>query len=205
VKEFKVNDAATGKLFGKYHDVLLLLFGFFLTTIVGGYLGAKYQERAWAHDLAAKRYDAQLDAASKVFDDISRLLDRRLYRARTLLWAYKGSEDEEEIQLRRKEYREVVEDWNGSLNRNLVLVERYFGPSLRAELEGDIAKGFKDIHNALDAYRKNPEPAKLAELERQIDSFNPTIYGFNLELLEHIQNGDIGQSPDSGAPIRRGV
>jgi hypothetical protein len=172
---------------------------------VGGYLGYKYQERAWEHDLAAKRYDAQLEAASRSFDGISRLLDRRLYRARTLLWAYKGNESDDEIQSRRKEYRAVVEEWNGSLNRNLIFVERYFGQALRAEFEGEIADGFRAIHGDLDACRKKPEPAELPSIEARINAFSPVIYGFNLRMLEQLQNGAVGDSIGSSVPIGRGV
>jgi hypothetical protein len=201
-----MSNGANEKLFGKYHELLLLLLGFFLTTIAGGYLAHKYQERAWEHELAAKRYDARLEAASRSFDEISRLLDRRLYRARTLLWAYKGDESAQEIQLRRNEYREVVEEWNGSLNRNLIFVERYFGQSLRGELEGEISDGFRNIHNALDAYRKSPDPSKIQDIEAKINAFNPVIYGFNLTMLEHIQGGAVGEEQSAtkaGVSLRR--
>jgi hypothetical protein len=181
------------KPFGRYHELGLLLTGFVLTTVFGTLLGYLYQQRSWEHDHRAKQYDAQVASASQAFDEISKLLDHRLFRAKTLMWAYMGEEEGEEIQLRRREYREVVDEWNGTLNRNLALLERYFGKEIQEEFENRIGAEFRFIHKTLNAYRKHPDPEALRELETRIEKFNPVIYTFNVRMLDCIQKGTIGE------------
>jgi len=193
-------------LFGRYHELGLLLIGFVLTTFLGSLLSYVYQQRSWEHEHLAKRYDAQVESASQAFDEISKLLDRRLFRAKTLMWAYMGEEEGEEIQLRRREYREVVDEWNGTLNRNLALLERYFGKEMQEEFENKIGAEFRSIHKTLNAYRKHPDPQALRDLETRIEKFNPVIYIFNVRMLDCIQKGTVGENGCKIEPVTgRGV
>ena len=61
-------------------QVLLLVIGFALTSVLGGALGYFFQTRSWAHQHRAQRRDQQHEQAMKVFQEVSSALDKRLYR-----------------------------------------------------------------------------------------------------------------------------
>src|SRR5262245_56208087 len=94
LNEKKINEGRSAKLFGKYHEVVLLLIGVLFTSLIGGALGYYFQEKSWENQNREKRYDAEISKASEVFDEVSRLLDRRSYRTRRLIWAYKDNDSE---------------------------------------------------------------------------------------------------------------
>ncbi len=71
-------------------QVVLLVVGFILTTVVGGMLGYYFQRRTWD----ANRRESERTAAASVFDDISRAMDERLYRMRLVYWSLKEGNDD---------------------------------------------------------------------------------------------------------------
>lgn len=178
------------KLFGKYHELALLLVGFGLTTIVGGSLGYYFQQKSWTNESNVRRYEGELSKSSEIFDDISGLLDRRLYATRRLIWAHKEG-DVDEVKIQREAYRQAVYEWNGNLNRNLARIERYFGKEMRADLDM-LRVAFRIIDDDLGKYRKAPEQNELKRIEDYVDQFNYKVYAFNLNMLTHIQQGKIG-------------
>lgn len=180
------------KLFGIYHEVTLLFLGFLLTTLVGGSLTYWYQKLAWDRDDLSKKKQEELSRAGAVFDDVSRLLDKRLYRLRKLEWAIEEGSSPSELISLRKQYQAVVSDWNENLNRNLALTDRYFGPELRQELEGSITEGFRNLHSELTKVLRDPSHKGLQQLKKDTDDFNPRIYAYNLRMLEPIQRGEVG-------------
>lgn len=186
------NNKSDGKLFGKYGDLTRLLIGFALTTVIGGALGIHFQNKSWRYQNDEKRYEAEITRASEIFDDLSHLLDRRTYRTRRLILAYRDNTDED-IKKWRDSYQEVLIQWNESLNRNLTLTQRYFGDDMRNKLD-DIREEFRKTDNALTAYRKAEKHNQndLKDIENGLDSFNYKIYGFNIEMLKHIQDGKVG-------------
>jgi hypothetical protein len=64
-----------------------------------------------------------------VFDEISRAMDRRLYRMWLWHWALKSG-DGDRIDKALNRYRTVLTEWNDNLSRNLALTYRYFGESV---------------------------------------------------------------------------
>lgn len=175
-----------------FDKVVLLMLGFVLTTVAGSFLSYRYQIRAWEREDLAQRKQDELARASVIFDDISKLLDRRLYRTRSVVWALKDRMPKSTVDQQREVYRVSLAEWNESLNRNLALIERYFGTDLRSEFEGEITDKFRDLHNELSSIIKNPTDSGIVELEESLNNFNPTIYMFNLEMLECIQRGEVG-------------
>jgi hypothetical protein len=182
------------KLFGKYHEIALMVLGFFLTTIVAGGITFWYQKKAWDRDDLSKRKQEEINRASVLFDDLSRLLDKRLYRLRNVQWALEGEKkaSQEELAALRAQYRAIIVEWNESLNRNLALTERYFGSDVRSQLEGSISGEFIALHKELKQVLSDPNDENIAQLEAHIDRFNPQIYIFNVRMIELLQRGEVG-------------
>jgi uncharacterized membrane protein len=65
--------------------------GFLLTTVLGGSLGFYFQQRTWNHQHAVQRREQRHEQAIRVFEELSRLMDRRLYRLRLLYWSRAAS------------------------------------------------------------------------------------------------------------------
>jgi hypothetical protein len=111
-------------------QLILLVIGFALTSVLGGLLGYWLQSRAWAHQHDVQRRDEERQQAVKTFEEVSSLLDRRLYRMRQLYWAARrkarGTGDDAGLDSALDDYREVLAQWNDGLNRTLALTETSF-------------------------------------------------------------------------------
>lgn len=59
-----------------------LVVGFLLTSVLGGILAFFFQRRQWTHQHAVQQEDLRRENATQVFEEVSRLLDKRLYRQR---------------------------------------------------------------------------------------------------------------------------
>jgi hypothetical protein len=186
------------KLFGRYNEFALLLLAFVLTTVVGGYLANKYQEKARKDAERAARLHQELTRASQVSEEISRALDRRLYRTRVLVWALKDDSPERELQSARDTYHIALAEWNENLNRLYSLVEYSFGNAMRQELEGNITEEFRSIHQDIYSCLQNRKDckSKIQTIEARIDKFNPEIYEYDYKMLAMIRQERVGSFID---------
>lgn len=191
------------------HDVRMAMLGFLLTTLAGGIIAYSFQyfenrqkekaeERAAAIQLAEQRRVA----ATALFDELSPLMDKRLYLWRQVAWGIEDRLVEESLSVKRAAYRALMLDWQFRLNRNRALVCRYFGPASGAVFEERILPGLRSVHDTLRVLLTAP-PARRAvfksgELNQVADSVNTIIYAFNNQLAEAIRRGDVGAT-DPGA------
>lgn len=189
------------KLFGRYNELVLLVLGFALTGVLGTIVSQNIQDRSWRFQREAEHRDRETDAATKVFDEVSRLMDRRLYRTRQVLWALQRNLPDADTDQKWSDYRTVLYEWNDNLNRNLALVERYFGDEMRGQLEGDIHYSLRSIGDKLETYRRErvKDPALLESAADLADQANNSIYVLNLAMLNLIQSGDVGAFISAGA------
>jgi ABC-type multidrug transport system fused ATPase/permease subunit len=182
-------------------QVVLLLLGFVLTTVVGGALGYYFQRRTWD----ANRRESERTAAAHVFDDISRAMDERLYRMRLVYWGLKGG-DEDRIVAAMEEYRATLVKWNDNLNRNHALVHRYFGGGVWAFLSGVLYEEFAIIGRHLEGwYRGRPdrEPGsadagRLSVTGRRLQALSNDIFELNRLMIAMIQRGSVRPLPRGG-------
>jgi hypothetical protein len=190
-------------------QLVLLIVGFALTTVAGGLLGYWLQSRTWRRQEHDRRRQAQLGAAADFYEDLSRLLDRRLHRMRQLDgWLNRPNQPGDEIERLLGRYREVIDEWNDSLNRNLALAIRYFGHDTHASLE-DLYRKFSTAGARIEArareYRDGgrASPPPVTEDLRFLDVL---IYDLNLRMIEAIQRGSVGigeaAAPHAGSAAR---
>ena len=64
------------------NEIIALVVGFVLTTVLGGWLGAGLQRRTWDHQNEVQLRQDELRRADDVCHSVSTLLDKRLYRMR---------------------------------------------------------------------------------------------------------------------------
>ena len=176
-----------------------ILLGFLLTTVLGGFLGVYLQQRSWAHRFKAERATAERDRAVQVFEETSRLLDRRLYRMRRLAWTLEREHNRPLSAQGQKslgDYDAVLFDWNDSINRILALLERYFGTERRDDLDYEIGALMRSVGAALEkrVRLENAQVEDLGGLQSDLDRLADLIYAFNVELIRSIQEGRLGPS-----------
>jgi len=180
-------------------DLAPILLGFLLTTVLGGFLGVYLQQRSWAHRFKVERATEERDRAVQVFEEISRLLDRRLYRMRRLAWTLEREHSRplsERGQKTLSDYDAVLFDWNDTINRNLALLERYFGNERRDDLDNEIGALMGSVGAALESgvRLENSVEVDLAGVQFDLDRLADLIYAYNVELIRSIQEGRLGPS-----------
>ena len=74
------------RLFGRYHDLVLLILGFVLSTVVGGVLTYYFQERSCRHQHGVVLSETERTEATGAFDEISFQMDRCICRMRRIIF-----------------------------------------------------------------------------------------------------------------------
>jgi hypothetical protein len=169
-------------------QLLLLVVGFVLTTVVGGLLGYFFQNRAWDHQNRITTEEARRTATFAVFEELSSLMDRRLYRMRVFDSALASDVSAEEIEAARAEYRLVRYDWNDNLNRNLARVESYFGPEIRSDIELGIYEDFSRLHTQLSRnYERRCNNNRVDSIGPELDAISDRVYQANVQMLQTLR------------------
>jgi hypothetical protein len=188
-------------------ELVLLVAGFVLTSVLGGLLGSYFQTRAWRHRYAAERRDERQRQAIRTFEEVSTLLDRRLYRMRRVWWSVKLSVEQgsraRDLESALEEYRRILFDWNDNLNRLLALVQTYFGAGIRQLLEEVVFEEFASIGRALDyGVRRVSSSSEAADdvprVGQRLTDLSNRVYRLNVRMLELFEKGLVGgEAPTS--------
>jgi hypothetical protein len=179
-----------------------VVVGFVLTTVVGGFLGSVFQRRSWNHQHSVQVMEQERERATQVFEELSRLMDKRLYRLRLLYWSLPA----EPVaggrtalsESRMDDYRQVLCEWNDGINRYLALLQRYFGESVRRKLDNEVGSSFVELGRKVEQLWKANE--KSIDLDGRLKALSSQVYGFNIEMIRTIQAKSIEMPP---ANLRR--
>lgn len=178
-------------------QVFLLILSFILTSVVGGLLGYYFQNRTWKHQNTARLQENERLTAKDVFEKISMLMDKRLYRSRLLSWSLEDeSVQDDVIEKHMAEYRQILYEWNDTLIRNLALVEAYFGNDVRQHLEGTVYESFKTIGGLLEKQYKEWKSSKKILItpatSTGLQKLSAEVYRLNFSMIRLIQSGRVG-------------
>lgn len=194
-------------------QLLLLVAGFVLTSVLGGLLGYFLQSRAWAHQHDVQRRDEEREQALKTFEEVSLLLDRRLYRMRRLYWAARrkarGTGDEAGLTSAQDDYREVLAAWNDNLNRTLALIETYFGRQTRTMLEDEVYEEFTVAGRGLEEIVRmvlaaGDERIEVPPFGYRVTRLSHRVYELNVRMLRLLEDETIGRSAPRMSPTAVG-
>jgi hypothetical protein len=180
-------------------QLVLLFVGFVLTTVAGGVLGFFFQRRNADIQYLAHLHEAERSAALGLFEEISTLMDRRLYRMRQLAWHLQRAGDSDgSVNAAMDAYRQIVFDWNDRLNRNLAMTEIYFGTDIREQVHA-LYGGFAEIGSRLEtASRTDGTEARHAEAT--LNSLSDAIYELNVQMIRRVREGAVGAFLAETAP-----
>jgi hypothetical protein len=188
------------------NEIIPLVVGFVLTTVLGGWLGARLQRRAWDHQNEVQLRQDEVRRADNVCHAVSTLLDKRLYRMRrfyfALALASELPERSDRIQACLKEYDTVLYEWNDGLNLNLALMGAYFGERARNWLDFRLYEQFKQVGAELEDYylrsvRGSDVERNLAQIKADLDSLGNQVYQLGVFMMIQLRDGDVGRTaPD---------
>jgi hypothetical protein len=143
--------------------------------------------------------EQERESAARVFQEVSRLLDKRLYRMRLIYWALvrqlKAGEESSAADDQWADYKTVLREWNDSINRNLALIQQYFGADMRESFDYSIGALIVEIGQRLESIHTDPasmSQAELPHLTHRLDEVGLLIYQFNLEMIRALQAGKVG-------------
>jgi len=188
--------------------LFLLLAGFFLTTICGGLIATLLQHRAWRHKWATEAAEKRAETTKQVFEEISRLMDRRLFRINQLeLWLRR--QDKARVDIAMQNYRDVLFEWNDSINRHLAMLQIYFGNDIREEFDCDVGARFVEIGSLVEAiYRQFAAQSEIGSLtppdRERMERLRLDVYRYNLKMLRCIeaQGRALSETPSAIAEIK---
>lgn len=166
-------------------ELIKLVVGFLLTTLCGGLLGFIFQRRHIRYQWLRTRWEKELEEAQAVFEEVSRLLDKRLYRTRHLLWSFDRKREIREERL--SDYLAVVTEWNDNINRILALLAIHFSDQMRNSIDNEIGAEFVVIGRELEQAIRSEFKVDALNLEKRLNQLAGEVYDFNLHLLKEIQ------------------
>lgn len=177
-------------------EVTPVAVGFILTTLLGGLLGHHLQNRSWRFQRQESLRELHQAEATKIFDEVSCLLDQRLYRMSLVRWALERHPlDTKLLDARWAMYRRSVFKWNDKVNRNRALVARYFGDDASQRFELSIGEGFVEYGRELEkCYReqRSPTPEEKGVIQSLSERMTSAIWNFDNDLVERIRDGRVG-------------
>ena len=179
------------------NQIVIITLGFILTTVLGGTLGYYFQTRTWKHQHDTKLVDAERDTAKDIFEKISILMDKRLYRMRLLYWHIRDQKpDDDGFDHHLQEYKSVLYQWNDNLMRNIALMKAYYGEDVRNHLEGKVYEGFARIGTRLEKeinnWKEKGEINKQSGIGNDLKDLSEDIYHLNFKMLRKLQEGEVG-------------
>ncbi|MFG1486146.1 hypothetical protein ABMA77_08750 [Halobacteriovorax sp. RZ-1] len=174
----------------------MAFLGFVLTKIFGSQIVHQYQLRAHKLKISDKRLDDQMQMATEVFEEISSLMDRRLYLERKLLYSHKdvklrGLPDK--TQDRFDEYNKFLYEWNSRMNINICKVEQFYGAKLKTLLQDRIMKDFNWIGILLRRLHLQVDNIPSFEaINKSIDVTNERVYKIDQQMLKCLKSQNVG-------------
>ena len=167
-----------------------ILAGFVLTTVIGTFLAGVVQQRTWAHQWRTQKAAEELQQAQDTYQEISRLLDRRLYwLTQFLTWLSRS--DVERLRTSLSQYRKAVRDWNETINRNLAMLQVFFGETYRNELDTGVGAAFVAAGRRAERLyqtRANLDHTDYNQALSEVETLRLAVYSFNLTLLQRTRN-----------------
>ncbi|MEZ9141578.1 MULTISPECIES: hypothetical protein [unclassified Shewanella] len=178
------------KVFGKYHDFILMLTGFLLTGIIGTFISQSYTTK-----------NAELSAANKVFGEYSELAGERYFEMNQILLGLKQGKTKKVMEERWDDYREILQKWNTARGYNRQMLQLYFGQPIWNQ-ERDLHYFFRAWGETLEASFDSSKEIDYDCLFKKRDKFLVDLHSFNFALGQAILMGKIGSNKPTNSVER---
>ena len=169
-----------------YRELLVVLFAFFLTTVIGGW----FQNRIWERQRDDDLLQSEYRLAESTFSEISTMMDDRLYQIKEIILSYKyNRKDSVFVEKMWEDYDVSSRVWNRNVNKNFALLNRYFGKELYVYYEKKIYGFFVYFDDQLKKIRYSGllSDDEMNKLEDELNVLSNMIYKYDLTLLNALK------------------
>jgi hypothetical protein len=194
------NDEQKKPFAGFVEKLILLVIGFALTTLVGGFLADRFRRESAKTELEIAAMQSDIGRSVQVFENISQLMDKRLFRMRRLHDVFNGNVGSDAFPQRLADYRSVLIEWNDNLNRYRALYAFAFTPaasrqsppvtvtdSCATSFEA-IAGSFTALHIELQKLIDKKGDGSAQKTQGLLDDLNVCIYILDERMLSSIND-----------------
>lgn len=155
-------------------------------SILGAIFGAWFQQRNWRHQHREQLRQERRAAALTLVEDLSNLMDRRLYRQRRFIWALRSGH-KERICRAITEYNEALFDWNDNYGRIKARLWSLFDRGEFLRFEDEIHNRFQKAGAIIEEVANKMVPiSALAAQERELNRLGYQCQLMMKSLLERI-------------------
>ena len=172
--------------------IVSILLTFLLTGVIGNMLFQRWQYRNWISQQKFLGEEKQYYQLTALWEELTNLASKRLWRMRRLHSALTG-EDDEKIKERLNDYDLALSEWNEKFHSMSVRLTLYSSWDLERELEDQLQHSFLDAGLRLERLTKarlatGRADKKLAhDLLLEFFDLSRTLFTFNRNTLAVVQ------------------
>lgn len=160
---------------------------FVLITVFGGIISHKLQKNIYVFQKKRESTERLFQERKEVFDILSRILDRRIYQFRQVIYGW-WRKDDAWVDREFEELRKIVFEWNGQINSLYGKVQVYFGLAARNQLESDVGSKMRRVQRLLEQRKRgNADALAPSAIFDEIDVVNAaaeSLYRYMLKVIE---------------------
>lgn len=174
-------------LWGPVATIVSVPLSFFFVTVIGSAIGYILQKNLFKHQKTRDAIERSYHERRDVFDSLSRILDRRIYQYRQIVYGW-WKDDAEWVDREFAGLRAILFEWNGQINATYGKVRIFFGPSIRNELEIGVGTQMRKVQRLLEEKKTGKLQAKSSnEIWAEIDLLNgktDALYRHMLDIID---------------------
>ncbi len=169
------------KPLGKYHDIYLLLIGFTLTAMVGGFISYIYQKKMYDYQKQAINYENKQHEMTEFYKKISDIVTTRYLHARRLATYIEENKEQDIILQQKDKYYNSVDEWSKNDAYNRAFIQNSFTDSTVIKAYEDISINFtQHLHPALRKILNNPSDSST---RKQVNTYIDIQDQFNRKFF----------------------
>jgi len=200
--------AVRNKLFGRFHEVVLLILGFFLTTVSGAFIADRIQRQTWRRQRDADDLIEEKKRAMALIDELSMqygVLDTSIFECSYHQDRQGKLKDTKECKRALDEFHK----WKAGSLRRTAAVSLLFGAdgsSSLSKLEDSLGKSYVALTNLRDngvmKWLSDYETdSQYEEYDLAAKESGGVAGEFMETLLKAYQNGKVGRFVHPPAPV----
>jgi hypothetical protein len=169
------------KPLGKYHDIYLLIIGFTLTAMVGGFISFIYQRKMYDYQKQAINYENKQKEMTEFYKRVSDIVTSRYLYARRLATYIEENRNQSIIEAQKEKYYNSIDEWSKNDAYNRAFIQNSFSDSSVFKSYEDISINFTQLlHPKLRTLINNPNDSLLEiqvnKLIQRQDSLNKNFF-----------------------------
>lgn len=162
-----------------WYDLIKIFVTFLFVSVMGGFLSHLWQNTEYKHQLLIEQKKYEKEAATKLFEEISKQLDRQISNFQILI------NDQSSLQKCKEDY--LI--WNENKTRLKALAEKYFGASASKSITY-FSDQLKTIFT--DRVISTESVNASANTLTVLNNLEIEITNFNSQLIDDLLRDNIG-------------